>query len=101
MSRSNRKMRRFNSTKGVKIPSEVQAEGRELLDASEAASCYGCQVDRIGDFIARDMLHPTYLMFIAYGMLLLFPLFDKQEVEELRQKHLYKQINGKSKRQRK
>ena len=55
--------------------------GQELIDIEEAAACYGCQRDRIQDLIARGMLHP---------------LFDRQEVEELRQKHLYKKVNARS-----
>jgi|GEM_PF-3485015 len=47
------------------------------VDIKEAAILYGCQTSQIRDFIARGMLHT--------------PL-DKQEIEELRQKHLYKQI---------
>ena len=54
---------------------------REFIDIKEAAICYGCQVNDIRDFIARNMLH--------------MPL-DRQEIEELRRKHLYKQINGRS-----
>jgi hypothetical protein len=57
------------------------AEARELINIEEAAGCYGCQLDHIQDLIARGMLHP---------------LFDRQEVEELRQRHLHKQMNGRS-----
>jgi hypothetical protein len=61
---------------------DTQSEKKqELLDIEEAADCYGCQSDRIRDFIARGVLHP---------------LFDRQEIEELRQKHLHKQINARS-----
>lgn len=56
-------------------------EKQELIDIEEAAGCYGCQSDRIKDFVARGVLHP---------------LFDRQEIEELRQKHLHKQINARS-----
>lgn len=56
------------------------------MELREAAILYGCQINQIQDFIARGMLHT--------------PL-DKQEVEELRQKHLHKQINGRSNPRRK
>ena len=58
-----------------------QSGGRELIDLNEAAIYYGCQVKSIQDFIARGILHP---------------LFDKQEIEDLRQKHLQKQISSRS-----
>ena len=61
-------------------------EGGELIDIREAASRYGCQSDRIQDFIARGMLHP---------------FLDVREVEELRQEYLHKQIGGRSSLQRK
>lgn len=61
-------------------------EKQELIDIEEAAGCYGCQSDRIKDFIARGVLHP---------------LFDRQEIEELRQKHLRKQIDARSSRRQK
>ena len=51
------------------------------VDIKEAAILYGCQTNQIQDFIARGILH--------------IPL-DKQEVEELKQKHLHKQINSRS-----
>ena len=56
------------------------------VDIKEAATLYGCQTNQILDFIARGMLHT--------------PL-DKQEIEELRQRHLYKQISGRSSPRRK
>jgi hypothetical protein len=64
-----------------RIDSDQSKEKQELIDIEEAAGCYGCQSDRIKDFIARGVLHP---------------LFDRQEIEELRQKHLHKQINARS-----
>jgi hypothetical protein len=67
----------------VEVTSEChsQSGGRELIDLNEAAIHYGCQVKSIQDFIARGILHP---------------LFDKQEIEKLKQKHLQKQINNRS-----
>lgn len=56
------------------------------MDLREAAILYGCQINQIQNFIVRGMLHT--------------PL-DKQEVEELRQRHLYKQISGRSSPRRK
>jgi len=56
------------------------------VDIKDAAILYGCQTSQIKDFIARGMLH--------------IPL-DKQEIEELRQRHLYKQISGRSNPRRK
>jgi hypothetical protein len=56
------------------------------MDLREAAILYGCQTNQIRDFIARGMLHT--------------PL-GKQEVEELRQKHLHKQINSRANPRRK
>jgi hypothetical protein len=64
-----------------RIDSDQSKEKQELIDIEEAAGCYGCQSDRIKDFIARGVLHP---------------FFDRQEIEELRQKHLHKQINARS-----
>jgi len=61
-------------------------ESGELIDIKEAASRYGCQCDRIQDFIARGMLHPFLYV---------------REVEKLRQEHLHKQISGRSSLQRK
>ena len=55
------------------------SEKQELIDIEEAADCYGCQSTRIQDFIARGALHPY---------------FSRQEIEELRQKHLRKQIDA-------
>ncbi len=61
-------------------------ENGKLIDIKEAANRYGCQSDRIQDFIARGILHP---------------FIDVQEVEKLRQEHLHKQISGRSSLQRK
>ncbi len=72
---------------GMNSSDHIQlTEGRELIDIKEAASLYGCQNDRIQDFIARGMLHP---------------FLDVREVEKLRQEHLHKQISGRSSLQRK
>ena len=59
---------------------------QELIDIEEAAGCYGCQSDRIQDFIARGVLHPY---------------FSRQEIEELRQRHLHKQMDARSDPRRK
>ena len=61
-------------------------ESGELIDIKEAACRYGCQCDRIQDFIARGMLHP---------------FLHVREVEKIRQEHLYKQISSRSNLQRK
>lgn len=61
-------------------------ESGELIDIKEAANRYGCQCDRIQDFIVRGMLHP---------------FIDVREVEKLRQEHLHKQISGRLGLQRK
>ena len=72
----------MSHSSGMNSENHIQlTEGRELIDIAEAASLYGCQRDRIQNFIARGMLHP---------------FLDVQEVDGLRQKHLYKQANGRS-----
>ena len=58
----------------------------KLIDIEEAANRYGCQCNRIQDFIARGKLHP---------------FLDMREVEKLRQEHLHKQISGRSSLHRK
>jgi hypothetical protein len=79
MSCSKRKVRYLHPVEEVKIASESQAVGEEFIDINEAASLYGCQINRIRNLMTRGMLHP---------------FFDKREIEKLRQKHLYQQING-------
>lgn len=61
-------------------------ESHELIDIEAAASLYGCQCDRIQNFIVRGMLHP---------------LFDMHEIVELRQEHLRKQVSGNSNQRQK
>ncbi len=61
-------------------------EGHELIDIEAAASLYGCQCNRIQNFIVRGMLHP---------------LLDVHEIVNLRQEHLHKQVSGNSNQRRK
>jgi len=69
-----RKLWRYNRmSRSNRIDTKEESDGQEFIDILEAANYYGCQIDRIRDFIARGMFRHV--------------LVDKQEVEVLRQKH--------------